>query len=248
MSARTLRYTLVGALVLAIGIPSVAVGFGEGRSLLLGKRNPSPNAARALNSETEIIASNGTYGTRQSNKRDGDGGGAIYGCRSAAGREPCIRSNNLKGGRAFEFNTTGREAGRIEIGNPTGAPFTTNATGVATGLNADKVDGKEAADFALAADVAAGFLFARVTDPGAGSVTVTGRGATTVAQAGETYTVTFNRDVSACSYTATAVGTVAQSLAVAAGTTNTQVNVTTNTDATPPEPEPDTSFHLQVIC
>ena len=47
---------------------------------------------------------------------------------------------------------------------------------------------------------------------------------------------------------ATAVGTVAQSLAVAAGTTNTQVNVTTNIDATPPEPEPDTSFHLQVIC
>ena len=82
MSGRTLRYILVGALALAIGIPSVAVGFGEGRSLLLGKRNPSPNASRALNSETEIIASNGSYGTRQSNKRDGDGGGAIYGCRS----------------------------------------------------------------------------------------------------------------------------------------------------------------------
>ena len=85
MSGRTLRYILVGALALAIGIPSVAVGFGEGRSLLLGKRNPSPNASRALNSETEIIASNGTYGTRQSNKRDGDGGGAIYGCRSDTG-------------------------------------------------------------------------------------------------------------------------------------------------------------------
>ena len=103
MSGRTLRYILVGALALAIGIPSVAVGFGEGRSLLLGKRNPSPNPSRALNSETEIIASNGSYGTRQSNKRDGDGGGAIYGCRSNTGREPCIRSNNLKTGRAFEF-------------------------------------------------------------------------------------------------------------------------------------------------
>ena len=143
MSGRTLRYILVGALALAIGIPSVAVGFGEGRSLLLGKRNPSPNAARALNTETEIIASNGSYGTRQSNKRNGDGGGAIYGCRSDTGREPCIRSNNLKTGRAFEFVTSGKEGGRIEVGDTTGAPFTTNATGTATGLNADKVDGKD---------------------------------------------------------------------------------------------------------
>ena len=85
MSGRTLRYILVGGLVLAIGISSVAMGFGEGRSLLLGKRNPSPSGSRALSKETEIIASNGTYGTRQSNKKDGDGGGAIYGCRSDAG-------------------------------------------------------------------------------------------------------------------------------------------------------------------
>ncbi len=152
MSGRTLRYTLVGALVLAIGIPSVAIGFGEGRTMLLGKRNPSPSANRALNSETEIIASNGTYGTRQSNKRDGDGGGAIYGCRSNTGAEPCIRANNLKGGRAFEFETVGKEGGRIETGDVNGAPLTTNATGVATGLNADRVDGKEATDFAAAAD------------------------------------------------------------------------------------------------
>src|SRR5918998_5601070 len=160
MSGRTLRYILVGALVLAIGIPSVAVGFGEGRSLLLGKRNPSPNASRALTAETEIIASNGSYGTRQSNKRNGDGGGAIYGCRSDVGREPCIRSNNLKGGRAFEFDTTGKEAGRIEVGDVTGAPFTTNATGTATGLNADKVDGREAADFAAAGDMLAAVVAA----------------------------------------------------------------------------------------
>ena len=174
MSGRTLRYILVGALALAIGIPSVAVGFGEGRSLLLGKRNPSPNAARALNSETEIIASNGSYGTRQSNKRNGDGGGAIYGCRSDTGREPCIRSNNLKTGRAFEFVTSGKEAGRIEVGDTTGAPFTTNATGTATGLNADKVDGKEAADFANAGDL----LSARVGGNGA---LAGGRGATAAA-------------------------------------------------------------------
>src|SRR5215216_360600 len=153
MSGRTFRYILVGALALAIGVPSVAIGFGEGRSLLLGKRNPSPNASRALSSETEIIASNGTYGTRQSNKRNGDGGGAIYGCRSNTGAEPCIRANNLKGGRAFEFETVGKEGGRIETGDATGAPFTTSATGTATGLNADRVDGKEAADFTAAGDI-----------------------------------------------------------------------------------------------
>ena len=61
-----------------------------------------------------MISSTKTYGTRQSNIRDGNGGGAIYGCRSKPGREPCIRSNNLKNGRAFEFETDGDEGGRIE--------------------------------------------------------------------------------------------------------------------------------------
>ncbi len=235
MSGRTLRYILVGALALAIGIPSVAVGFGEGRSLLLGKRNPSPNASRALNSETEIIASNGSYGTRQSNKRNGDGGGAIYGCRSDTGREPCIRSNNLKTGRAFEFQTAGKEAGRIQVGDVSGAPFTTNATGTATGLNADKVDGKEAADFANAGD----FLTARV---GANGALAGGRGATASAiEVGpDTYRVTFGRDVSQCTYTATPNGaTSGQTLAVQAGGNPANVRV----DADSP-----TAFHLQVIC
>ena len=234
MSGRTLRYILVGALALAIGIPSVAAGFGEGRSLLLGKRNPS--AKKALSSETQIISSNGTYSTRQSNKKDGDGGGAIYGCRSSAGAEPCIRANNLKGGRAFEFDTVGKEAGSIEVGDTTGAPFTTNATGVATGLNADKLDGKEAADFAAAADFKAAVV------SGAGAL-VRGRGATAARRdAGtNTYIVTFDRDVSQCTYTATPTGaTSAQTLSVQAGGVG--ANVRVDADANP------TGFHLQVIC
>jgi hypothetical protein len=235
MSGRTLRYILVGALALAIGIPSVAVGFGEGRSLLLGKRNPSPNSSRALNSETEIIASNGSYGTRQSNKRNGDGGGAIYGCRSDTGREPCIRSNNLKTGRAFEFQTAGKEGGRIETGDATGAPFTTNATGVATGLNADKVDGKEGADIANAGD----FLSARVAGNGA---LAGGRGATAAAveTAPDTYRVTFGRDVSNCTFTATPQGATSdQTLAVQGGSNPQNVRV----DADSP-----TAFQLIVVC
>jgi hypothetical protein len=235
MSGRTLRYMLVGALVLAIGIPSVAVGFGEGRTLLLGKRNPSPNGSRALTSETEIIANNGTYGTRQSNKKDGDGGGAIYGCRSNPGAEPCIRANNLKGGRAFELVTVGKEAGRIETGDTSGAPFTTNATGVATGLNADKVDGHDSTDFANAGD----FLSARVTAAGA---LAGGRGATAAAiETGtKTYRVTFNRNVSQCTFTATPQGpTSGQTLAVQGGADPANVRV----DADNP-----TAFQLIVVC
>src|SRR4051795_11130914 len=169
MNRRTIRYILLTAVALAIAVPAVAGAFGEGRHLKLGKRNPSTNSSLATSSETEMISDSPSYGTRQSNKRDGDGGGAIYGCRSSPGNEPCIRSNNLKGGRAFEFDTIGKEAGRIEVGDTSGAPFTTNATGVATGLNADKVDGKDAADFAPAADVtalSASLLFATVNSDG----------------------------------------------------------------------------------
>ena len=119
----------------------VAIG-ATGSVLREGKRNPSSGAAAQ---ETEMISQTKTYGTRQSNVRDGNGGGAIYGCRSSAGREPCIRANNLKNGRAFEFETDGDEAGFIETKNPAARPFATNATGVAAGLNADRVDSLNAA-------------------------------------------------------------------------------------------------------
>ena len=207
------RAAVVCSVILAIGVPSVAMGFGEGRNMLLGKRNPSNNPSLALSTETEIIANNSTYGTRQSNKKDGDGGGAIYGCRSSLGNEPCVKAANLKGGHAFQFTTTGLQGGRIETGNVTGAPFTTNATGVATGLNADRVDGKEAADFAPAADVTA--LAAQPaqrrrsapTPPSAPN----SRGAVSATRdhrlaERRDYTVKFNKDVSKCSFTASPVG------------------------------------------
>ena len=237
------RAAVVCSLILAIGIPSVAMGFGEGRNLLLGKRNPSSNPSLALTSETEIIADTATYGTRQSNKKDGDGGGAIYGCRSSVGNEPCLRASNLKGGRAFEFSTVGAEGGRIETGTTTGAPLTTNATGVATGLNADRVDGKEAADFAPAADVttlAASLLDAQVS--ATGTVSANSRGAVSATVTGSTYTVKFNKDVSKCSYTASPVGSAAtEAIGVQAATA--ADSVTVNTGAPGPG-----SFHLQVIC
>src|SRR3954454_22754237 len=142
-------YGVAAALILAIGIPSAAVGFGEGRDAKLGKRNPSTGS---LTRETQIIANNGSSGTRQSNKNNGDGGGAIYGCRSDASHEPCVRANNLNTGKAFEFVTKGKTAGLIDVGDTTAAPFTTNATGKVENLNADQLDGKDSTEFAGAGD------------------------------------------------------------------------------------------------
>src|SRR3954447_1723847 len=122
--------------------------------------------------ETEIIgkfnATTGTKGgyvTRQSNTQTGAkaGGGAIYGCRGAAGgtasgSAPCLRASNLAAGFAFEFAGEGDVVGEISVGdgkttNSKAKPFTTNATAVATGLNADQVDGRSASDIAAGVSV-----------------------------------------------------------------------------------------------
>jgi len=93
------------AIVLAICVAPFAIAAGESTPVKGGARNPSNNQSQAYTKETEIIANNGTYGTRQSNKSD-NGGGAIYGCRSGEGgsgkgNEPCIRAVNLAKGYAF---------------------------------------------------------------------------------------------------------------------------------------------------
>lgn len=209
----------------------MALGAGEGRSLITGQRNPSSGD---LTRETQIISRNSTYSTRQSNT--GAGGGAIYGCRAAAGAEPCMRANNLKEGRAFEFESGGKEGGRITLKDATGAPFTTNATGKVENLNADKLDDKDSADFAATGDL----LFAAVADGGS---LIAGKGATASTKAGNTTTVTFGRDVSKCSYTATPNGATPQALAAQAATGQ-PAQVVVTEDAPPPA----VAFHLQVVC
>jgi hypothetical protein len=236
MLIRNRKAVLATGVAVAVLVPSVAIGAGEGSPLLGGKRNPSRSA---FASETKVIANASTYGTRQSNLREGDGGGAIYGCRSNANNEPCIRASNLRTGRAFEFKSGGREAGRIEVGDVNGAPLTTNARGVATGFNADQVDGRDASDFA-----AAGALkFAVVGADGAlgarrGATAATAPDATTRAA-----TVTFDADVSGCSFTAAPTG-ASQDAAygVARGSDARTVVVDQPDSGTP------TGFHLQVIC
>jgi len=129
------------AVASALVTTSLAVAAGEGRPLDGGQRNPSSGA---LTRETQVIARNSTYATRQSNLST-TGGGAVYGCRARTGSVACLRGSNLNDGLAFSFGTRGGTAGRIEAtGGESARPFTTNATAVATGLNADRVDGRDA--------------------------------------------------------------------------------------------------------
>ena len=237
------RYALVTAAVVVVGMPAGALAAGEGRSIFAGQRNPGNGGE--LTRETEIIAQNSTYGTRQSNK--GAGGGAIYGCRTDLTAEPCVRSNNLKAGRAFEFDTAGKEAGKITVKDPTGVPFTTNAKGTVTNLSADTVDGKDSTDFAGAGDL----LFAAVNADG--TLVAGARGATASTKsnaADQTYVVTFNRDVSKCSYTASLAG-VSADFSLGVGPVSGQVNQVQvdqrDAAATPPNAD-GRGFHLQVVC
>ncbi len=246
---------LASAVIIGLLASSFAVASGEGKNLILGKRNPGPNNSAALTSETQIIANNGTYGTRQSNKSD-KGGGAIYGCRSKLGgspkgNSPCVRASNLADGRAFEFSSNGgTEVGAITSGNVNAAPFTTNARGVATGLNADQVDGKSADEITKAAHddavtTAQGLTsFAAVAADG----TLGGkRGASSSATTGTgTYAVTFANDISACAIQVTEATVTAAGAAAAELTGDKKtVNVSTRDDAGALANKP---FHVTVSC
>ena len=144
----------------------------DGAPLRHGDRNPMSGSVAcetavfgsvATTSKTRALT--GGYATRLSNVMTGDlaGGAAIHGCRTTkaggtfSASKPCLRANNLNRGLAFEFNATlGLLGEMITVGedpsdaNVAARPFTTNATGVATGLNADQVDGKHASELRVA--------------------------------------------------------------------------------------------------
>ena len=150
-----LGFVVTACLASAALVAPIAIG-ATGNPLKEGVRNPRTGAPT---SETVIIASTraNVYGTRQSNL--GAGGAAIYGCRTTAdfnaladtrSRRPCLRVNNLRNGliHSYRFGTGSvggvYQAGATDDNDPTARPFITNATGVATGLNADRVDGMHA--------------------------------------------------------------------------------------------------------
>jgi hypothetical protein len=236
-------WILASALAVALLVAPFAGAFGEGNAVKGGSRNPSPDSRRAYTKETQIIANVNTYGTRQSNKSD-NGGGAVYGCRSGAGgtakgNEPCVRASNLAAGRAFEFNSnSGSEVGQI-TGPTNAAPFTTTATGVATGLNADKVDGKDATDLQAKFATVNGADGAIANSRGVAS-TGSGRASAGV------YNIVFDADVSKCARTATIAGATPGFITTDAGA-NAQT-VTVRTLATDGTTAADRSFHLTVTC
>ena len=249
------KVALITAAVVLLCAP-LALGAGEGGPLNGGARNPSANASVEYSRETEIIADNPTYGTRQSNKSD-NGGGAIYGCRSLpggtpTGHEPCLRSNNLNTGLAFELETNGTLGGTIAA-KPGDAskPFITNATGVATGLNADRVDGKNAEDVVKDAVAAVQAItpLALVKSDGA-PVDVRGVETNGVSRSATgDYDVRFTGDLSKCAMSATVTGTdpglVTVVPTIAADKKTTTVDVRT---FDPAGAVTDLGFHLHADC
>jgi hypothetical protein len=255
----TAKWLLATSLVLVLGIPAFALAAGDGSPLKGGARNPGANKSQALTKETEIIADNPTYGTRQSNK-SAVGGGAIYGCRAKSdpNAKPCVRANNLSNGLAFQFESNGPLAGTINaIGGDNAKPFTTNATGVATGLNADRVDSQSAdqisaAGAKAATDAVTGAMrFAAVAANGDLGAK---RGVASAAHtATGTYQVVFDADASSCVLTATEQQTDdAGAVGVQLGADKKTVTVVTRSgggaDGTAPTAPADRPFHLQASC
>ncbi len=257
------RSVLAATGVLVICVAPFAAA-RTGGPLREGVRNGTTTA------ETQVISNIGSstgptggYSTRQSNLSP-SGGGAVYGCRSAAGgsaatprpQNPCVRANNLNTGYAFEFNASdGPVAGLISagIGGDTKKPFITNATGVATGLNADRVDGKSADDIAKDAVNASQALkpFAQVTLAGAAGQTrgVETNGVSNNPAGLGTYTVVFTGDLSTCAMAATITGDdpgqIAVTPTVAANKATTSVDVRTFNGA---GTAADRGFHLSANC
>lgn len=246
-----------GPLALLVAAVLIAAPVALAGPIIGGARNPSPNASTQFTAETEIIASNSTYGTRQSNK--GTGGGAIYGCRARPGGPPCINATNLNTGTAFGFTTAGNVGGTIMLRNTSGAPLTTNATGVAKGFNANFLEGKQAADFLgatqqatdsakLGGQPASSYLTTAQLQSAvvaANGTLTSGRGASSAAQTSTTsYTVTFGQNVSKCAYTASPVGAALTSgqIGVAPAPSNTAM-----VDVNAPSALPN-GFDLQLTC
>jgi hypothetical protein len=164
------KYLVLSSLILALLVAPFAMA-ANGDPMIAGGRT-------TFTKITRVLGDSPTYATQQSNLRAGDGGAARYGCRSSAANEYCLLSKNTGGGGSFRFTSDNSLLGGvIDVDPPQGKtardakPFTTNATGVATGLNADEVDevdGMSASEIVKAAQTqnpastAPSFAFARV--------------------------------------------------------------------------------------
>ncbi len=272
-SPRTRSVLLATGLLVVAITPFAAAKTGD--ALLQGKRNGTTVR------ETEIISNvastkalKGGYSTRQSNL-SASGGGAIYGCRSQAGgsaakptpQNPCLRVNNLSKGLAFEFNAAkGDTAGLITVGTggDTKKPFATNATGVATGLNADRVDGLDASEIVAAARTKTGLdadtvdgkdssdLLARYAQVTAGGGPSDSRGLIATNPVDHTspsgiYGVKFTGDLSKCAVSATITGAMFGEITATPAVSNNVTTVTVLTANSAGNPA-ERAFHLTISC
>jgi hypothetical protein len=246
------RLGVAAGVVLVFVLAPFAVAQTTG--LIGGKRNPRSGS---FSTETKVIASNSTWGMRYSNRAVGGGGGLLFGCRSAPGgtpqkHYPCARSRNVANGLAFEFLTGGSLVGTITAGRggDNTKPFTTNATGVATGLNAERVGSQTPAQLTAAAvsAVQGTLSFARVSAAGN---SIGGRGVSAVARPSTgTYVVTFQNPVNACALTATqsAAGTDVGTIGTQVGSDNRSVTVTTLSLLPAPAALADRAFDITAVC
>src|SRR3954453_16705846 len=144
------KYLVLSSLILALLVAPLAVA-ADVDAVRAGGRTTFTSITRVLGDST-------TYATQQSNLHNGDGGAARYGCRSTPANENCLLSKNTGGGGSFRFTSGNSLLGGIIHEDPPQSktasdakPVTTNAEGVATGVNADQVDRMSADDIVKAA-------------------------------------------------------------------------------------------------
>jgi hypothetical protein len=240
------KWVLAAVVALVLVISPFAIAQQAG--LIGGKRNPRSGAFRA---ETQVIANTSQFGMRYSNRARGTGGGALLGCRSAPGGSParqfpCMRASNVGSGLAFEIATRGSIGGTISArGGDNAKPFTTNATGVATGLNAERVGSMTPAQLtsAAVAAVQATLSLARVS---AGGAVISARGVSGLTHpAIGTYNVVFQNPVNGCALTATQQGTDVGAVGTLLAGDNRTVTVTTRT---PGGALADNAFDISAVC
>jgi hypothetical protein len=146
-----LRWALLGMCVAAVVASPFAVGAAfKGKSIIAGTRTPVTGTVKTPTTLETDVDSWGFHVANRSNR----GGAVQASCRSlfTGRRNACLQAANSANGQAFAINFRGALGGQFLVGSdlskpfPNARPFITNATGVATGLNADQVDGLHAQD------------------------------------------------------------------------------------------------------
>jgi hypothetical protein len=231
--------------LLAAPVALASGGDKRASSAILGDNTPLKGAIHNPASSsffrtTGIFANFSSWTLRVKNA--GSGGAGTFGCKASSSGSACLEAENTNGGLAFEFATTGSTGGKIQLPSSSDSPFTTNAHGEASGLNANYLQGKQASEFQLVSKPAANsealggvpaseyaktgqLLFADVSATGTIQNT---RGATAASASANSFTVTFGTtNVSKCSFTASPQGAALTTgaLGVEASTGNTSAVV-----------------------